>query len=61
MKEWNDLKIIGVDQGYGNMKTANTITPTGLVAYDEEPVFTGDTLVFGGKHYRIGVGHKASV
>lgn len=50
MKEWNDLKIIGVDQGYGNMKTANTITPTGLVAYDEEPVFTGDTLVFGGKH-----------
>lgn len=25
-------------------------TPTGLVAYDEEPVFTGDTLVFGGKH-----------
>lgn len=61
MKEWNDLKIIGVDQGYGNMKTANTITPTGLVAYDEEPVFTGDTLVFGGKHYRIGVGHKEFV
>ena len=25
MKQFNDITIIGIDQGYGNMKTANTI------------------------------------
>ena len=27
----NGTKIIGVDTGYGNIKTANTVTPTGLI------------------------------
>jgi hypothetical protein len=26
MKQFNDITIIGIDQGYGNMKTANTAT-----------------------------------
>ncbi len=29
MKQFNDITIIGIDQGYGNMKTANTIFPYG--------------------------------
>ena len=26
--------IIGIDHGYGNMKTANRCFPTGILAYD---------------------------
>ena len=32
MKQFNDITIIGIDQGYGNMKTANTIFPTAITA-----------------------------
>ena len=42
MKELNNIKIIAVDHGYGNIKTANTVTPTGITAYDTEPVFLGN-------------------
>lgn len=40
MKTINNIKIIGVDAGYGNMKTANFCFRTGLTAYDTEPLFT---------------------
>ena len=30
MKELKSIKIIAVDHGYGNIKTANTVTPTGI-------------------------------
>ena len=30
MKELNGIKIIAIDHGYGNIKTANTVTPTGI-------------------------------
>lgn len=34
MKELrNGIKIIGIDHGYGNIKTANTVTPTGITPY----------------------------
>ena len=58
MKELNDICIIGVDHGYGNMKTANHIFKTGILAYDTEPLFTADMLVYEGKYYLIGEGHK---
>ena len=38
MKELKSIKIIAVDHGYGNIKTANTVTPTGITAYDTEPI-----------------------
>lgn len=38
MKQFNDITIIGIDQGYGNMKTANTIFPTAITAYDTAPI-----------------------
>ncbi len=61
MKTLDNIKIIGVDHGYGNIKTANTVTPTGLTAYDTEPVFSGNILEYNGKFYRTGEGHKEFV
>ncbi len=61
MKTLDSIKIIGVDHGYGNIKTANTVTPTGLTAYDTEPVFSGNILEYNGKFYRTGEGHKEFV
>lgn len=61
MKNFNNTKIIGIDHGYGNMKTANFCFPTGIIAYDSEPLFTADMLVYDGKYYLIGEGHKEFV
>ena len=58
MKTLNNFKIIGIDHGYGNMKTANCCFPTGVIASDTEPPFTNDLLVWNNKYYSIGVGHK---
>ena len=58
MRELKNTKIIAVDHGYGNMKTANTVTPTGIKAYETEPIFTGNILEYNGIYYRIGKGHK---
>ena len=52
------LAVIGIDHGYGNIKTANAIIPTGITAYDSEPVFAGTILEYGSQYYRIGEGHK---
>ena len=59
MRKYNNYYIIGVDAGYGNMKTARTIYPTGLVAMDTKPFFDGDILEYNGTWYRIGECHKA--
>ncbi len=61
MQKNNDAVIIGVDHGYGNIKTANHVFRTGIVAYDHEPLFTGDMLVYSGRYYVIGEGHKEFV
>ena len=58
MKEYQGMKIIGIDNGYGNIKTANCCFPAGLTAYDTEPVFKDDLLVYGERYYLIGSGHK---
>ena len=46
MREIRNTKIIAVDHGYGNIKTANTVTPTGITAYETEPIFTGNILEY---------------
>ncbi len=58
MKKLNDMYVIGIDHGYGNMKTANCCFPTGVLKSDREPTFTNDLLVWNGKYYSIGIGHK---
>ena len=58
MKAYGDTLIIGVDAGYGNMKTASCIFPTGIAAYDEKPFFTENLLIYNDRFYIIGSGHK---
>ncbi len=59
MKELrNGIKIIGIDRSYGNIKTAGTVTPTGITASSTEPVFSGNILHYDGMYYRMGEGHK---
>ena len=48
MKNISSSLIIGVDAGYGNMKTARSIFPTGLIAMDTEPMFEGDIMKYNG-------------
>ena len=50
--------IIGIDHGYGNIKTASHCFRTGLLSYDSEPTFTKNMLIFNGKYYLFGEGHK---
>lgn len=59
MKTINNTCIIGIDHGYGNMKTANFCFKTGVATYDSEPLFTKNLLIYDGRYYLIGEGHKA--
>ena len=58
MKTFTNIKIIGVDHGYGNIKTANHCFPTGVIRSETEPPIPQDLLVFNGRYYLIGAGHK---
>ena len=57
MKMIDDVIIIGMDSGYGNIKTANCCFPASVSAYDKEPVFKENLLVYESKFYLIGEGH----
>ena len=50
--------IIGIDSGYGNTKTAHFCFPTAVTAHDREPIFRMNLLVYNGRYYTIGEGHK---
>ena len=58
MQAYKNFKIIGIDHGYGNIKTANTVTPTGVSVFETAPTFEDNTLFYDGKYYRFGEGHK---
>jgi len=58
MKDYKGIKIIGVDHGYGNIKTANSCFTTGVVTSDSEPPIVIDLLIWNDKYYSIGAGHK---
>lgn len=53
--------IIGIDHGYGNIKTAHTCFKTGVTAYEKEPTFQNNLLVYQDRYYTIGDGHKEFV
>jgi len=61
MINFNNICIVGVDLGYGNIKTARTIFPTGLTDHNTELVFSGKILQYGGKYYKIGDCHKTFI
>ena len=61
MKTLNNIRIIGIDHGYGNIKTANTITLTGVIPSTTRPVFGSNILRCDGMYYSCGEGHKAFI
>ena len=52
------IMVIGIDYGYGNMKTATRCFPSGVARYDKEPIFQNNLLVYNGMYYQIGEEHK---
>ena len=58
MKFYKHLTIIGVDHGYGNIKTANHVFKSGVIKCDEKPYFDKNLLTYNGEYYLIGEGHK---
>ena len=52
------IVVIGIDHGYGNMKTATRCFPSGVARYDKEPIFQNNLLVYNGMYYQIGEEHK---
>lgn len=59
MIKYNDTYIIGIDHGYGNLKTANIAVPSGVKVYEVEPPIASGLLEYDGKYIRIGETHKA--
>lgn len=57
----NGALIIGVDSGYGNMKTARRCFKTAIAKYDNAPVLSRDYIEYGGAYYVIGEGRKGFV
>lgn len=59
MQERNTNKkiIIGVDHGYGNMKTAHRVFQTGVEAMEEEPIVSKNFVKYKDKFYVIGESH----
>ena len=53
--------VIGIDHGYGNIKTANTVTQTGLLSSASPPTFEGNILLYDSSYYTLGEGHKAFI
>ena len=51
------VMVIGIDHGYGNMKTATRCFPSGVARYDKEPIFQNNLLVYNGMYYQIGEGY----
>ena len=54
----NEIIVIGIDHGYGNIKTAHTCFKSGVAAYDKEPTFKTNMLIYNDKYYIIGEEHK---
>lgn len=54
----NETIVIGIDHGYGNIKTAHTCFKSGVSAYDKEPTFKNNMLIYNDKYYIIGEEHK---
>ena len=52
------VMVIGIDHGYGNMKTATRCFPSGVARYDKEPIFQNNLLVYNDMYYQIGEEHK---
>ena len=50
--------IIGIDHGFGNVKTSHICFKTGVTSHDKEPTFKSDLLIYEERYYTIGEEHK---
>ena len=50
--------VVGIDHGFGNIKTAHTCFKTGVTVHDTEPTFKSNLLIYEGLYYTIGEEHK---
>ena len=55
---FRNMEIIGIDHGFGQMKTRYNTFRSGVITRDTEPSVMGDVLVFDGKYHIIGEQHK---
>ena len=61
MKKIQNTIIIGVDHGYGNIKTANYIFQSGVIKLKPGQEFAQMPLIYKNERYLIGQGHKVFV
>ena len=54
----NHVIVIGIDHGFGQIKTSHTCFKTGVTVHAKEPTFKSDLLVYDGRYYTIGEEHK---
>ena len=54
----NSPIIIGIDNGFGNTKSAHFCFMTGVSSYEKEPTFKSNLLIYGGRYYIVGEEHK---
>ena len=45
--------ILGIDHGYGNMKTRNTVFKSGVITSESMPTFGTDVIEYDNKFYHI--------
>ena len=58
MQKYNNTKIIiGLDHGYGNIKTAHRVFATGVECLEEEPIVSMNYIKYKDKYYVIGENH----
>lgn len=55
--KYNNKLIIGIDHGYGNIKTAHKVFTTGVETYEDEPVVSTNYVKYEGMYYVIGESH----
>ena len=53
--------VIGLDHGFGNVKTAHSCFKAGVTAHANEPTFKNELLIYDGRYYTIGDEHKEFV
>ena len=57
----NGKILIGIDHGYGNMKTRHTVFKSGVKCYPSEPPIASEVLAYDDKYYVIGESHKVFI
>lgn len=59
MKDIKEFKpvVVGIDHGYGNMKTTHCVFTTGIEKTMQKPIVSNNYLKFNGSYYVIGESH----